>query len=140
MSMVCWLFDVPLPQTSDSRFEFSGTVLRRDFSAVDRLGLSAVSWYLAITLARSFCGCPATSPTSSGLTMNDRMPFSDASGRRGEEEEWHGILQLQEFDDCIQNQQQRVFKPLINCAPPWLSQKDQKKTTFFSWVKFCEVF
>lgn len=35
MSMVCW-FDVPLPQTSDSRFEFSGTVLRRDFSAVDR--------------------------------------------------------------------------------------------------------
>ena len=103
MSMVCWLFDVPLPQTSDSRFEFSGTVLRRDFSAVDRLGLSAgfMAFFLAITLARSFCGCPATSPTSSGLTMNDRMPFSDASGRRGEEEERHGILQLQAFEDVL---------------------------------------
>jgi len=44
---------------------------------------------------------PATSPTSSGLTMNDRMPFSDASGRRGEEEERHGILQLQAFEDVL---------------------------------------
>ena len=33
--------------------------------------------------------------------------------------------QLQEFDDCIKNQQQKVFKPLINCAPPWLTHKDQ---------------
>ena len=29
------------------------------------------------------------------------------------------------YDECIDDELQKVWKPLINCNPPWLSSKDQ---------------